>query len=131
MQPEVGGVALTTAARGWLGRQQGRVAIRCRKCTALDTFIGNKALREVRCRSRGSDGTPGWCIAKGQAFVLTSKGCEVSVALGTGAFLMLDSTRTVRVDACQRLLAGLEEPARRNARNKRKKDPVRKAAAGY
>jgi hypothetical protein len=43
--------------------------------------------------------------------VLTLKGCDVSVAFGTASFFMMDSSKTVRVDVCQRLLASLEEPA--------------------
>jgi len=43
--------------------------------------------------------------------VLTLKGCDVSVAFGTASFFMMDSSKTVRVDVCQRLLASLEQPA--------------------
>ena len=43
--------------------------------------------------------------------MLTFKGCDVSVAFGTASFFMMDNNKIVRVDVCQRLLAGLEEPA--------------------
>jgi len=43
--------------------------------------------------------------------MLTLKVCGISVAFGTASFFMHDDHKTVRVDVCQRLLAGLEEPA--------------------
>jgi len=42
--------------------------------------------------------------------MLTLKVCGISIAFGTASFFMLDNGKTVRVDVCQRLLAGLEEP---------------------
>jgi hypothetical protein len=48
---------------------------------------------------------------RGPCAVLTRKLCGVSVAFGTASFFMQDQDKTVRVDVCQRLLAGLEEPA--------------------
>lgn len=42
--------------------------------------------------------------------VLALKVCRISVAFGTASFFMTDHDKTVRVDVCQRLLAGLEQP---------------------
>ena len=43
--------------------------------------------------------------------MLTLRGPRVSVAFGTASFFMTDNGKTVRVDVCQQLLAGLEQPA--------------------